>query len=84
MRRARYHVVIVALTLAMSIPASLHAQVLYGSITGNVTDKSGSAVPTAKVDSVNVETGVPRQTLAGICFRREAVQCDDSTVQYVP
>ncbi len=32
-------------------PFSASAQVLYGSLTGNVTDPSGAAVPSAKVDS---------------------------------
>jgi len=38
------------------------AQVLYGSLTGNVTDPSGAVVPTAKVEAVNAGTGVSRQT----------------------
>jgi len=36
------------------------AQVLYGSLTGNVTDPSGAAVPNVKVDAQNVETGITR------------------------
>src|SRR5450631_1257605 len=38
------------------------AQVLYGSLTGNVTDPSSAAVPGAKVTALNVDTGVTRQS----------------------
>ena len=38
------------------------AQVLYGSLTGNVTDQSSANVPNAKVEALNVGTGVTRQT----------------------
>uniref|UniRef100_Q024C2 Cna B domain protein n=1 Tax=Solibacter usitatus (strain Ellin6076) TaxID=234267 RepID=Q024C2_SOLUE len=38
-----------------------NAQVLYGSLTGNVTDPSSAAIPAAKVQAVNNETGVTRQ-----------------------
>jgi hypothetical protein len=38
------------------------AQVLYGSLTGNVTDPSGAAIPKAKIDALNVDTGVAKQT----------------------
>ena len=37
------------------------AQVLYGSLTGNITDKTGSAVPSARVEASNVATGLTRQ-----------------------
>ncbi|MBV8905448.1 MAG: carboxypeptidase regulatory-like domain-containing protein, partial [Acidobacteriia bacterium] len=37
------------------------AQVLYGSLTGNVADPTGAAVPGAKVEAVNVGTNVSRQ-----------------------
>jgi len=35
-----------------------HAQVLYGSLTGNVTDPSSAAVPGAKVNALNTGTGI--------------------------
>jgi hypothetical protein len=38
-----------------------HAQVLYGSLTGNVLDPTGASVPAAKVEAQNVATGVTRQ-----------------------
>ena len=38
------------------------AQVLYGTLTGTVSDQSGAAVPSAKVEALNVGTGVARST----------------------
>src|SRR5580704_8170602 len=42
--------------------AGLHAQVLYGSLTGNVADPSDAAVPNVKVEALNTLTGVRAQT----------------------
>ena len=39
------------------------AQVLYGSLTGNVLDPGGAAVPGAKVEPLDVGTRVIRQTI---------------------
>jgi len=51
------------LILAMLAAAMAgHAQVLYGSLTGNVTDPHGAAVPGAKVEALNVGTGIARQS----------------------
>src|SRR5580658_2079277 len=38
------------------------AQGLYGSLTGNIIDPSGAAVPKAKVDALSVDTGIAKQT----------------------
>lgn len=46
---------------ALLIPAGAIAQTLYGSLTGNVTDNSGAALPNAKVEALNVATGIARQ-----------------------
>lgn len=47
--------------LALVGAGVVHAQVLYGSLTGNVTDPSSAAVPGAKVEVLNVGTSVTRQ-----------------------
>jgi Carboxypeptidase regulatory-like domain/TonB dependent receptor-like, beta-barrel len=53
--------VAVLLTLALAAPAD--AQTLYGSLTGNVTDSTGAAVPNAKVDVLNMGTGILKNTV---------------------
>jgi len=52
---------VVALLCALSVlPAA--AQVLYGSLTGNVTDPTKAAVPSAQVRLINSSTGVSWKT----------------------
>jgi hypothetical protein len=48
--------------LSLAVPA--RAQVLYGSLTGNVSDATGAAVTNAKIDAVNTGTGIAKQTSA--------------------
>src|SRR5690349_24938301 len=48
----------VVLALALALPAMLPAQAVYGSISGNVTDTSGAAVPGAKVTITDPDKGV--------------------------
>lgn len=50
--------VLAALIAAGAQP--VRAQVLYGSLTGNVTDSSGAAVPGVKVEALNTRTGILR------------------------
>ena len=40
------------------------AQVLYGSLTGNVTDPTDAAIPGAKIDVINIGTGLTREAEA--------------------
>ncbi|HET7285902.1 MAG TPA: carboxypeptidase-like regulatory domain-containing protein, partial [Pyrinomonadaceae bacterium] len=54
-RSARYLALLVLSVLL--VPAAAWAQVLYGSLVGNVTDPNGAAVTGAKVDLTNVATG---------------------------
>ena len=59
-QRARRHYARCLATLALSVllvPAAAWAQVLYGSLVGNVTDPNGAAVEGAKVEITNVATG---------------------------
>jgi hypothetical protein len=46
------------LLLAIATPRGVDAQVLYGSLTGNVTDQTGAVVNGAKVEAQNIATGV--------------------------
>ncbi|HKV38561.1 MAG TPA: TonB-dependent receptor [Blastocatellia bacterium] len=52
-------VVIIAL-LILALPRIGFAQVLYGSLTGNVTDQTGAVIPGAKVDALNVGTNISK------------------------
>jgi hypothetical protein len=53
---------IVAVLLAIASPRLGYSQVLYGSLTGNVTDPAGASVPLAHVDAVNLGTNVKSAT----------------------
>ncbi|MBV9038754.1 MAG: carboxypeptidase regulatory-like domain-containing protein, partial [Acidobacteriaceae bacterium] len=49
--------------LIMLLACSIsNAQVLYGSLTGTVSDPSGAAVPGANVEALDVGTGVAQKT----------------------
>src|SRR5438552_2133014 len=41
---------LIVLLVALVVPRGTHAQVLYGSLTGNITDQKGAAIPGAKVE----------------------------------
>lgn len=50
--------------ISLVFPSAGRAQVLYGSLTGNVRDSSGAALPGARVEALNVNTSVARQVRA--------------------
>ena len=50
----------VVLMLVCLSAISGQAQVLYGSLTGTVTDSSGAAVAGAKIEALNIGTGITR------------------------
>jgi Carboxypeptidase regulatory-like domain len=54
--------VIVTMALSACLWNSASAQVLYGTLTGNVTDPSGSVVTGARVTAVSPQTGFTRST----------------------
>lgn len=56
------HAFLLALCASFCANGLANAQVLYGSLTGNVTDPSGAAVPGAAVQAKNMDTGVSRDT----------------------
>ena len=51
-----------ALSIALALPQAAHAQVLYGSIVGNVKDKSDAVVSDATVRITHKETNQTRET----------------------
>src|SRR6266487_2710373 len=60
------------------------AQVLYGTLTGNVTDPSGAAVAGARVTAVNVRTGVTSEAAVnedGV-YRFQALQAGTYKVSF--
>src|SRR5262249_57238747 len=59
MKKQRHFITIALLILlGLAMPRGAGAQVLYGSLTGNVTDQTGAVVTGAKVDAQNIATGV--------------------------
>jgi Carboxypeptidase regulatory-like domain/TonB dependent receptor-like, beta-barrel len=58
-----YLVVCTTLVLIMGVAPPLSAQVTGGSMSGTVTDGSGSAIPNAKIVIRNTATGITRETV---------------------
>lgn len=59
-RRRGVAVLLIAL-LAVALCGVSQAQVLYGTLTGNVTDQTGAVLPNAQVEARNMATGATRQ-----------------------
>src|ERR1044071_9512126 len=58
---------------SLTLPGATHAQVLYGSLTGNVTDSAGAAVPGATVTALNTAPNLSKEATTndeGICQSR--------------
>ena len=66
----------IAALILLAGPASLAAQVLYGSMVGNITDSSGGAVPGATVTITHSETGASHEAVtdANGTYRFSTVQ----------
>jgi Carboxypeptidase regulatory-like domain/TonB dependent receptor-like, beta-barrel len=66
-RCIRFSVVFLVTIVALGLVSvqRLHAQVLYGSVAGTVTDQTGAVVPGAAITIVNDNTGLTRNTTSG-------------------
>src|SRR5262249_32668517 len=51
---------LLAMVVSLGIPRPTSAQVLYGSVTGNVTDPNGAVVTDAKVEALNIATSISK------------------------
>jgi hypothetical protein len=61
MRRIYPLSLLLAAAACAALSPAAYSQVLYGSLTGNVADKTGAAVPNATVVATNAGTGVSKQ-----------------------
>src|SRR5437763_12738130 len=61
-RSFRSPVAVIAIVIALCGVSRAPAQVLYGSLVGNVTDVNGAVVPDATATATNQETGIAKAT----------------------
>jgi hypothetical protein len=54
-------VAVLAFLIVLAVPSVGTAQILYGTLVGNVKDPTGAVVPGATVTVVQTETGLTRQ-----------------------
>lgn len=69
---SRFFLIALALFVLSASPG--FSQVLYGSLNGTINDATGAVVPNAKVEAVNIDTGVMRQATSD---ERGAFQFND-------
>jgi carboxypeptidase family protein/TonB-dependent receptor-like protein len=69
----------VSIFLAPFIVQRLHAQVLYGSLTGAVTDQTGAVLPGAQVAISNDRTGLKRQSTTDSTGRYRVLDLPEGT-----
>lgn len=71
------------LVFCLAAPTESRAQILYGSLVGNVTDSTGSAIPGAQVMITNDETGTERasETNETGVYRFSTIQPGTYTLQ---
>ena len=62
-RAVPFSLLIASILLAPLVISPLHAQVLYGSVTGTITDRSGAVLAGAKVTISSPSTGLTQQTV---------------------
>ena len=65
-RRLGTAVCVASLLSLLLCPGATRAQVLYGSLTGTVTDPSGAAVSGAKAEALDVAKGVTQESVADV------------------
>src|SRR5262245_20365499 len=54
-------IAVLFLVVLLGLPRASAAQVLYGSLTGNVTDSTGAVLPGVQIVALNVATGVAKE-----------------------
>ena len=61
--KLKFVLLVLAALSALYAPRIIQAQVLYGSLTGNVVDQTGAVVKGAKVEALNSSTGTTKSAV---------------------